>query len=220
LHSPTPRKASLKRGRDAYASEYEDEDDEEDYGGDDNGNGQYQQGVYLGHQPPSKKRSVSVGLNTLAQSPNPSLSGASPGRLRPGPKPKTSLPNLQAARQSVFVVAANAPPVPHLPTTYGSGMASGSVSSHSQSALSPSPDPEAASLAALQLQQAGLSKDTLASFYSISTGDRQTKKGRPQRVYICAIPGCLKEFPRKSAVESHIQTHLEDKPFACPYDDW
>ncbi|KAK9899521.1 hypothetical protein P389DRAFT_139619 [Cystobasidium minutum MCA 4210] len=38
-------------------------------------------------------------------------------------------------------------------------------------------------------------------------------------MYVCSIPGCEKEFPRKSAVESHIQTHLEDKPFACPYDE-
>ncbi|KPV75766.1 uncharacterized protein RHOBADRAFT_14078, partial [Rhodotorula graminis WP1] len=35
----------------------------------------------------------------------------------------------------------------------------------------------------------------------------------------CLIEGCGRAFPRKSAIESHIQTHLEDKPFVCPHDD-
>ncbi|MBW0482167.1 hypothetical protein O181_021882 [Austropuccinia psidii MF-1] len=37
--------------------------------------------------------------------------------------------------------------------------------------------------------------------------------------YMCKIEGCGRIFPRKTAVESHIQTHLEDKPFVCPVKD-
>ncbi|ORX35310.1 hypothetical protein BD324DRAFT_582435 [Kockovaella imperatae] len=35
----------------------------------------------------------------------------------------------------------------------------------------------------------------------------------------CLIEGCERHFPRKSAIHSHIQTHLEDKPYLCPTED-
>lgn len=38
--------------------------------------------------------------------------------------------------------------------------------------------------------------------------------------YQCKLDGCGRIFPRKSAVYSHIQTHLEHKPFVCPAEDW
>jgi hypothetical protein len=110
------------------------------------------------------------------------------------------MPNLHS-HQTVFAVEINAPPVPPLPRAF------------SQSATSDDAD-------GLQVPQSGISKDQLAEYYHVGVSNKQTKKGRPQRMYICGITGCGKEFPRKSAVESHIQTHLEDKPFACPYDDW
>lgn len=44
--------------------------------------------------------------------------------------------------------------------------------------------------------------------------------GERGRRYQCLIEGCGRVFPRKSAIETHIQTHLEDKPFVCPDPDW
>ncbi|KAH9825309.1 hypothetical protein DFH28DRAFT_22085 [Melampsora americana] len=40
--------------------------------------------------------------------------------------------------------------------------------------------------------------------------------GKSMKNYMCQIEGCARIFPRKTAIESHIQTHLEDKPFVCP----
>ena len=194
-HSPTPRKASLKRTRNAYGEDSEDEYDE--YGEGPGGSDESQ--VDDDYRPmsgrPLKKRSMS----NLSSHAIPQVN-TTPNRLRPGPKPKSSLPNLHS-HQTVFAVEINAPPVPALPRAF------------SQSATSDDAD-------GLQVPQAGISKDQLAEYYHVGISNKQTKKGRPQRMYICGIQGCGKEFPRKSAVESHIQTHLEDKPFACPYDDW
>ena len=194
--SPTPRKASLKRARGAYGEE-DSEEDYEEYGegpgGSDESQGDDDYRPMSG--PPQKKRSI----NNLSSQALSQLN-TTPNRLRPGPKPKTSMPNLHS-HQTVFAVEINAPPVPPLPRAF------------SQSATSDDAD-------GLQVPQSGISKDQLAEYYHVGVSNKQTKKGRPQRMYICGITGCGKEFPRKSAVESHIQTHLEDKPFACPYDDW
>lgn len=206
-HSPTPRKASLKRG---YTDGSEDEYDEYGEGASDEsvGDDEYRPRAGSG-QPPLKKRSMSnlsaysSGAGSSVAVPQLHGTGSTPNRLRPGPKAKSSMPNLQSHHQSVFSVEVNAPPVPALPRAF------------SQSASATSDDMEGQAL-----PQSGISKDQLAEYYHVGQSNRQTKKGRPQRMYICGIAGCGKEFPRKSAVESHIQTHLEDKPFACPYDDW
>lgn len=201
-HSPTPRKASMKR---AYA-EASDEEEYDEYGEGPNGSDESQgDDDYrpLSGQPPLKKRSMS-NLSSYGQSvPVPQLD-SSPNRLRPGPKQKSSMPNLQS-HQTVFAVEVNAPPVPPLPRAFSQAASASATSDDMDGLLVP---------------QSGISKDQLAEYYHVGTSNRQTKKGRPQRMYICGIAGCGKEFPRKSAVESHIQTHLEDKPFACPYDDW
>lgn len=245
FRTQTPRRTSMKRDRDfydtdggedqenlnysygtrsGYNSQMEDEDvftDDDD----DDGASQYYGEQEYHNAPPAKRRSVSTSA-ALAEHPNFQSPGKqplgvinpNPSRLRPGPKPKTSLPNLQAARQRVFVAGPNAPPVPSLPPNFASNTANANLLP--PSALSPSLSPDPSNPALHITPQNSVSKDTLATFYTIGTGSKQTKKGRPQRVYLCLIPGCGKEFPRKSAVESHIQTHLEDKPFACPYDDW
>ena len=44
--------------------------------------------------------------------------------------------------------------------------------------------------------------------------------GPPVKRYRCNIDDCERVFPRKSAIHSHIQTHLEDKPFVCTEPDW
>lgn len=43
---------------------------------------------------------------------------------------------------------------------------------------------------------------------------------QPVKRFKCLIEGCEREFPRKSAIKSHIQTHLDDKPFVCRVVDW
>jgi len=49
--------------------------------------------------------------------------------------------------------------------------------------------------------------------------DKETG-GPPVKRYRCNIDDCERVFPRKSAIHSHIQTHLEDKPFVCTEPDW
>ncbi|KDN36118.1 hypothetical protein RSAG8_11065, partial [Rhizoctonia solani AG-8 WAC10335] len=36
-----------------------------------------------------------------------------------------------------------------------------------------------------------------------------------RRYYKCLVGGCDRLFSRKSNVENHIRTHLDDKPFIC-----
>ena len=221
LRSPTPRQATLKRQRTYYSPEGEEVDEnaylvgQEESISDLEEDDEYQPDQDYDLAPPSKRRSSSAFAYAPQSASNFPLVNPNPSRLRPGPKPKSSLPNLQAVHQSVFTVAVNAPPVPSLPINYASYADNLAV----PSATSPLPSPDPM-LSLAKEQGANVSKDVLANFYVIGTGAKQTKKGKPQRMYICSIPGCMKEFPRKSAVESHIQTHLEDKPFACPYDEW
>ena len=226
LRSPSSRKTSLKRQRSYYSSEGEEEDVEnaenlyangrDDSLSDLDGDDEYQPDRDYELGPPSKRRPVSSGpYSDQNTSPHFASINLNPSRLRPGPKPKSSLPNLQAVHQSVFTVAHNAPPIPSLPPHFATFSDNLAIPVATSPRLSPD---DLSSLA--KAQGANVSKDMLANFYSVGTGAKQTKKGKPQRMYICSIPGCLKEFPRKSAVESHIQTHLEDKPFCCPYDEW
>ena len=59
-------------------------------------------------------------------------------------------------------------------------------------------------------------KVVIQSMYSLLPGGNKTNSKR----YLCLIEGCQRTFPRKSAIESHIQTHLEDKPYICSEADW
>ncbi|KAK1927816.1 hypothetical protein DB88DRAFT_49556 [Papiliotrema laurentii] len=63
----------------------------------------------------------------------------------------------------------------------------------------------------------GLSRDILEKLYMTYMA---VEDGRPpQKRFKCMIEGCDRSFPRKSAIHSHIQTHLEDKPFRCDAED-
>jgi len=62
-----------------------------------------------------------------------------------------------------------------------------------------------------------LPKSVILSLYSVLPGSTQIRGGKK---YVCLIEGCGRTFPRKSAIESHIQTHLEDKPYVCSESDW
>ncbi|GAA5968132.1 hypothetical protein JCM11641_003743 [Rhodosporidiobolus odoratus] len=148
-------------------------------------------------------------------------------RMRPGPKPKNTK-SPQEQHQSVFS-ATLSPPVPHIrraTSPYASPLlsddddgrfpdrdANGQPITAETITYTPGP-------AALPGQpRSSVPKEVIQSLYSgipSHTGANGTKV--PKR-YVCLIEGCERTFPRKSAIESHIQTHLEDKPFVCPHDD-
>ncbi|KAF8741173.1 C2H2 transcription factor (Azf1), partial [Rhizoctonia solani] len=44
---------------------------------------------------------------------------------------------------------------------------------------------------------------------------REMKLGQRRRYYKCLMDKCDRLFSRKSNVENHIRTHLDDKPFIC-----
>lgn len=68
--------------------------------------------------------------------------------------------------------------------------------------------------------QSTIPKGYLESCYEMFTvADPDTASGIAKR-YRCNIDQCQRVFPRKSAIHSHIQTHLEDKPFACTEPGW
>ncbi|KAJ9108885.1 hypothetical protein QFC21_000206 [Naganishia friedmannii] len=60
-----------------------------------------------------------------------------------------------------------------------------------------------------------LSKEFLESCYSPLIIVEQGSDSAPCKRYRCDIDNCGRIFPRKSAIHSHVQTHLEDKPFVC-----
>lgn len=65
-----------------------------------------------------------------------------------------------------------------------------------------------------------LSKDFLESCYSCFMMIEDGAGPLPCKRYRCNIDNCGRIFPRKSAIQSHVQTHLEDKPYVCTEPDW
>ncbi|KAK4688531.1 hypothetical protein P7C73_g1581, partial [Tremellales sp. Uapishka_1] len=68
-----------------------------------------------------------------------------------------------------------------------------------------------------QAQGHGLPKSFLETMYDVITHDPTS--GAAGKKFKCLIDGCGRQFPRKSAITSHIQTHLEDKPHVCQEPD-
>lgn len=66
----------------------------------------------------------------------------------------------------------------------------------------------------------GLSRNFLETLYDTYQTMEGSMTGQPVKRFKCLIEGCERTFPRKSAIHSHIQTHLEDKPFVCEVEDW
>ncbi|KAG0142849.1 hypothetical protein CROQUDRAFT_96995 [Cronartium quercuum f. sp. fusiforme G11] len=66
-------------------------------------------------------------------------------------------------------------------------------------------------------EASGLNKQVIRCLYE----DHQElgEDGKLVKRYVCRIENCGRVFPRKTAIESHIQTHLEDKPFVCPVEN-
>jgi hypothetical protein len=65
----------------------------------------------------------------------------------------------------------------------------------------------------------GLPRDFLEKLYSTFTVQDTSTNNQAVKRFKCLIEGCERQFPRKSAIHSHIQTHLEDKPFVCSHAD-
>ncbi|ORY72595.1 hypothetical protein BCR35DRAFT_282056 [Leucosporidium creatinivorum] len=130
-------------------------------------------------------------------------------RMRPGPKPKV---NKSPGQQHESVFSARHLSPPPLPT-----LRRGSSPYHSDGspvlggAGSDDEDGEGGT-------RGSLPKEVIQSLYEGVPSHVENGVKVPKR-YICLMEGCDRTFPRKSAIESHIQTHLEDKPFVCPQPD-
>lgn len=123
-------------------------------------------------------------------------------RLKPGPKPKgkASCDNLSQQARSTSA----GPPPSQLLAQALAQVNTDVGHDHSQCGSDCEED------------TAGLPKSVIRSLYQ----PLPQQQGQTGKKYVCLIEGCGRIFPRKSAIESHIQTHLEDKPFVCPHDDW
>jgi hypothetical protein len=148
-------------------------------------------------------------------------------RLRPGPKPKTAK-SPQQEHQSVF--SANlSPPIPQIrraASPYASPLLSdddeGFVMSDGNGNIA---TPASITYAVGPPAQPGeprssVPREVIQSLYAAVPAHTAADGTKVPKRYGCLIEGCGRSFPRKSAIESHIQTHLEDKPFVCPHDDW
>ncbi|GAA6016643.1 hypothetical protein JCM11491_006029 [Sporobolomyces phaffii] len=144
-----------------------------------------------------------------------------PRRMRPGPKPK-GIKSPQQQQESVFS-ATLSPPIPQIrraTSPYASPLLSGGYTDDEgenggSTMVTYTPGPPA-----LPGQpRSSVPKEVIESLYSGIPGHVDKNGEKIGKRYVCLIEGCGRTFPRKSAIESHIQTHLEDKPFVCPHDD-
>ncbi|GAA5957636.1 hypothetical protein JCM3765_001462 [Sporobolomyces pararoseus] len=144
-----------------------------------------------------------------------------PRRMRPGPKPK-GLKSPQQEQESVFS-ATLSPPIPQIrraTSPYASPLLSGGYTDDEgengrTTMITYTPGPPA-----LPGQpRSSVPKEVIESLYSGIPGHIDKNGEKIGKRYVCLIEGCERTFPRKSAIESHIQTHLEDKPFVCPHED-
>ncbi|OAV95446.1 hypothetical protein PTTG_09727 [Puccinia triticina 1-1 BBBD Race 1] len=69
-------------------------------------------------------------------------------------------------------------------------------------------------------EASGIPKDILKCLYDTICYPAESADGSIAKRYVCKLHGCGRSFPRKTAIESHIQTHLEDKPFICSVTNW
>jgi hypothetical protein len=86
---------------------------------------------------------------------------------------------------------------------------------------SPCNPPTALTTTALTSEpQSAIPRSYLESCYIMFMIPDPENGGAPTKRYRCNIDDCQRVFPRKSAIHSHIQTHLEDKPFVCTEPEW
>lgn len=66
---------------------------------------------------------------------------------------------------------------------------------------------------------AGLSKEFLDQLFK-TTHMVQFEGGPVVKRFVCLIENCERDFPRRSAILSHVQTHLGDKRNVCTSPGW
>lgn len=149
-------------------------------------------------------------------------------RLRPGPRPKGSKSPAEQ-HQSVFS-ATLSPPVPQI--RRATSPFSSPLLSDDEGGRFPDRDANGNPATAATITyvpgppampgqpRSSVPRDVIQSLYSGIPAYTLANGTKVNKRYVCLIEGCDRSFPRKSAIESHIQTHLEDKPFVCPHDDW
>lgn len=161
---------------------------------------------------PQNKQSTHKRLRTVASAPC-----LPTRRLRPGPKPK---PNKSPGQQheSVFRAEHLSPP-PALPFRRGTSPldASPRRSGAGGGATTDDEDDDGQGGSGMR---GSLPKEVIESLYNSIPSHMDSHGNKVAKKYECLMEGCGRTFPRKSAIESHIQTHLEDKPFYCSQPDW
>ncbi|KAK4058747.1 Metallothionein expression activator [Microbotryomycetes sp. JL221] len=127
-------------------------------------------------------------------------------RMRPGPKPKPKSPGQQ--HESVFSTKSLSPKQVQLPAFARalSPFSDGGMGDDMDGGINDRP-------------RGSVPKEVIESLYrGVPTHLDENGDKVPKR-YFCLMEGCDRTFPRKSAIESHIQTHLEDKPYVCTEPD-
>jgi hypothetical protein len=69
-------------------------------------------------------------------------------------------------------------------------------------------------------EPSGIPKHVLKFLYDEITCPSESADDSTAKRYVCKLDDCRRSFARKTAIESHIQTHLEDKPFVCSTLNW
>lgn len=145
-------------------------------------------------------------------------------RLRPGPRPKLRRRedlneiDMQSDLNQVGGVAATTSSSPLCKVETDAAPASTTIGSQ----ISPTEQqfPSAVKRHHPYEAATSLSKEFLESCYSPLTIVGEGPDSVPCKRYRCDIDNCGRIFPRKSAIHSHVQTHLEDKPFVCTEPEW
>ena len=123
-------------------------------------------------------------------------------RLPPGPRPKKGTTPRKTPKKSAPT------PEPPAATFIDPAVLSGNAPAN---AIATTSDGKTAAV--------GLDEDTLRGMYT-EVREMDTKTGQSVKRFRCGMLGCGRSFPRKSAINSHLQTHVDDKPYMCTDPEW
>jgi hypothetical protein len=157
-------------------------------------------------------------------------------RLKPGPKPKAKTPRKgSASSQQTATSASGATPSfdPFvmaaqnlvMPGIFTDSTVANKDAVQQRAAATPSRSADQMQAEVICVEQgmmvapSSVPKAVLETLYDCFLIQDESSATQLKR-YRCNIDDCGREFPRKSAIHSHIQTHLEDKPFMCTEPDW
>ena len=142
-------------------------------------------------------------------------------RLRPGPKPKPKTPKKGGKETGSDKEDETPLSPPKKALVFGPDLSAVQPRPPSDSQPQLAIEPPRSSTLSIDGQSAsGLPRNFLEKLYMTFLTLDGSMTGQPIKRFKCLIEGCERHFPRKSAIHSHIQTHLEDKPFVCNAEDW